>query len=50
MKDVIMWVLVILVILLALITALTTYQNHRLNLEIEGYSDQVMELERMLED
>lgn len=49
MKDVILWVLVMLVIILALYAGLKTYQNYNLNREIEGWSDRVMEFERMIE-
>lgn len=36
-------------LLMSITLALMVKENHKLQREIEGYSDQVMELERMLE-
>ena len=49
MKDVIIWILVILVILLGALLVTAIHQNHNLQREIDGWSDRVMELERMIE-
>jgi len=48
MKDILIWVLVIMVILLGALLVTAIHQNHNLQREIQGWSDQVMELERMI--
>lgn len=49
MKDIVFWVLVILVTLLGALLVTAIHQNHNLQREIDGWSDRVMELERMIE-
>ena len=48
-RESIIIVLAGVILILSITLALMVKENHKLQREIEGYSDQVMELERMLE-
>ncbi len=42
--------LILVIVLLTILLGIAVRENHKLQKQVEGYSDQVMELERMLED